>query len=112
VQQVFHKFSAPLRVITYIDDEECPMANTTPTATSNSDSNQSSSSGFLQDNNGNNSAIRLMCFMALITAIAFGSYTLVNSKDVGPVGTNLTFAFLAAAFGGKVAHKFAENSSQ
>jgi hypothetical protein len=50
--------------------------------------------------------------MALITAIAFGSYTLVNSKDVGPVGTNLTFAFLAAAFGGKVAHKFAENSSQ
>jgi hypothetical protein len=105
VQQVFQKFSAPLRVITYIDDEECPMVNTTPTATSNS-------SSFLQDNNGNNSAIRLMCFMALITAIGFGSYTLVNSKDVGPVGTNLTFAFLAAAFGGKVAHKFAENSSQ
>ena len=46
------------------------MVNTAPTAISNSDSNQSSSNSFLQDNNGNNSAIRLMCFMALITVIA------------------------------------------
>ncbi|MEB3174892.1 MAG: hypothetical protein VKN60_06865 [Cyanobacteriota bacterium] len=65
--------------------------------------------GFLQESQGNNSSMRLMCLMALITAICFGGYTLVNSKQVGNVGTNLTFAFLAAAFGGKVAHKFAEN---
>jgi hypothetical protein len=67
--------------------------------------------GFLQESPGNNSSMRLMCLMALITAICFGGYTLVNSKQVGNVGTNLTFAFLAAAFGGKVAHKFAENQS-
>ncbi|MEB3189698.1 MAG: hypothetical protein VKL42_05065 [Snowella sp.] len=67
-----------------------------------------SGAGFLQDNNGNNSAMRLMSLIALIAAICFGSYTLVNSKDVGSVGTNITFAFLAASFGGKAAQKFAE----
>jgi hypothetical protein len=66
------------------------------------------SAGFLQDDNGNNSSMRLMCFIALITSICFGFYTLVNSNQVGQVGTNLTFAFLASSFGGKVAHKFAE----
>ncbi len=69
----------------------------------------SSSAGFLQDNNGNNSAMRLMCVISLFTAIFFGGYTLVNSNQVGPVGTNITFAFLAASFGGKAAQKFAEN---
>jgi hypothetical protein len=33
---------------------------------------------------------------------------LVNSKEVGSVGTNITFAFLAASFGGKAAQMFAE----
>ena len=71
-------------------------------------SNTNVSAGFLQDDNGNNSSMRLMCFIALITSIFFGFYTLVNSNQVGQVGTNLTFAFLASSFGGKVAHKFAE----
>jgi hypothetical protein len=52
--------------------------------------------------------MRLMCFLSLFTAIFFGGYTLVNSNQVGPVGTNITFAFLAASFGGKAAQKFAE----
>jgi hypothetical protein len=71
----------------------------------------SSRAGFLQDDNGNNSAMRLMSSVALVAAIFFGSYTLVNSvnsKEVSSVGTNITFAFLAAAFGGKAAQKFAE----
>jgi hypothetical protein len=82
------------------------MVNIPPTTTPVD--NSPSSAGFLQDNNGNNSAMRLMSLIALIAAICFGSYTLVNSKEVGSVGTNITFAFLAASFGGKAAQKFAE----
>jgi hypothetical protein len=77
-------------------------------ADSVTNTNTNVSAGFLQDDNGNNSSMRLMCFISLITAIFFGFYTLVNSNQVGQVGTNLTFAFLVSSFGGKVAHKFAE----
>jgi hypothetical protein len=85
------------------------MVSTSSTPITIPDASPSSAAGFLQDNDGNNSSIRLMCFLSLLTAIFFGDYTLVNSNQVGQVGTNLTFAFLAASFGGKVAHKFAEN---
>ncbi|MFM7580620.1 MAG: hypothetical protein ACKO5Q_27290 [Microcystaceae cyanobacterium] len=66
---------------------------------SNTDTNVSA--GFLQDDNGNNSSMRLMCFIALITSICFGFYTLVNSNQVGQVGTNLTFALFSLFFWGE-----------
>jgi len=84
------------------------MVSTSSIPTTTPDVSPSTSAGFLQDNNGNNSAMRLMSLIALIAAICFGSYTLFKSKEVGSVGTNITFAFLAASFGGKAAQKFAE----
>jgi hypothetical protein len=84
------------------------MVSTSSTPITTPDVSPSASAGFLQDHLGNNSAMRLMSLIALIAAICFGSYTLVNSKEVGSVGTNITFAFLAASFGGKAAQKFAE----
>ena len=64
--------------------------------------------GFLQEDNGNNSSMRLMSFIALITAIVFGLVTLFN-ENAKEVGINLTFSFLVAAFTPKAVQKFAEN---
>lgn len=63
--------------------------------------------GVLQEDNGNYSAMRLMSFIALISAIFFGSYTLIK-PEVKDTGTNLTFIFLTAAFAPKAVQKFAE----
>jgi hypothetical protein len=67
--------------------------------------------GFLQDEQGNNSAVRLMSVSSLFAAIAFGSYTITHAQEVGNVGTNLTFLFITYAFGGKVAQKFVEGEA-
>ena len=67
--------------------------------------------GFLQDEQGNNSAVRLMSISSLFAAIAFGAYTITHAQEVGNVGTNLTFLFITYAFGGKVAQKFVEGEA-
>ncbi|MDJ0718124.1 MAG: hypothetical protein QNJ54_28515 [Prochloraceae cyanobacterium] len=63
--------------------------------------------GFMKEDNGNSSSMRLMSFISLISAIAFGGFTLANPK-VKEVGINLTFSFLVAAFTPKAVQKFAE----
>ncbi len=65
--------------------------------------------GFMQEDNGNSSSMRLMSLIALISAITFGGITLANPEEVKEVGTNLTFTFLVAAFTPKAVQKFAEN---
>ena len=64
--------------------------------------------GFMQEDNGNLSSMRLMSLIALIAAIAFGGIT-VTKPDVKEVGINLTYSFLVAAFTPKAVQKFAEN---
>ena len=64
--------------------------------------------GFMQEDNGNSSSMRLMSLIALISAITFGGITLAN-PEVKDVGINLTFTFLVAAFTPKAVQKFAEN---
>ncbi len=70
---------------------------------------------FLTDNQGHKSSIRLMCFFALITAIIFGSLSLINAhkssntnNNSSSSDVNMTFIFLVAAFAPKALQKFAE----
>lgn len=64
--------------------------------------------GFFCENNGNQSSMRLMCFMSLIAAIGFGVVAVTKPPAEGGTGTNLSLLFLGASVGGKVGQKFAE----
>ena len=60
---------------------------------------------FLQDNNGNDSLMRLMCVIALIIAGTIAIIGLLKNQN-----TDVMVAlFLSAAFGGKVAQKKIED---
>lgn len=82
--------------------------------------------GFLEESPGNSSAMRLMCMMALVTAIilavfviatppkpyeikdAEGRITSVHYPPRDPQAIYLIFGFLVAAFAPKAIQKFAE----
>ena len=66
-------------------------------------------SGFLEDDQGNPSSMRLMSVIALFASIVFGLLTILH--PVGSQGVNglyITMAFLLAAFAPKALQKFAE----
>ena len=63
--------------------------------------------GYLQDDNGNKSAMRLMCLMAMIAAIAFGALVVFRGDPSGN-GLYISAMFLAAAMGGKIGQKALE----
>ena len=67
--------------------------------------------GFLQEDVGVNSSIRLMSMLSLLGSILFGCATLyisaIGKSDNGN-GILITFGFLIAAFAPKVIQKFAE----
>ncbi len=63
--------------------------------------------GFLYEDNGNLSSMRLMSFIALIAAIIFGALTTLGAGK-GPEGIYITIGFLLAAFAPKALQKFAE----
>lgn len=65
--------------------------------------------GFLQNDFGDNSSMRLMSLLALIAAIAFGWYSVTHETSSG---TEITLAFLGFAFAGKVAQKAVEKNNQ
>ena len=62
---------------------------------------------FVQDNNGQYSAMRAMSFIALIAAIVFGAIAITTNSSAGK---DITTAFLAAAFAPKAIQRFAEGS--
>ena len=65
--------------------------------------------GFLEDNHGYPSSMRLMSVIALTASIVFGLITALH--PVASQGTNglyITMAFMLAAFAPKALQKFAE----
>lgn len=62
-------------------------------------------SNFFQEDNGNLSSMRLMCFIALISSILFGVLTIYTQNQDGII---VTFGFLLGAFAPKALQKFAE----
>ncbi len=67
-------------------------------------------SGFLKEENGNKSCIRLMSFISLFASMAFGYVTLVmpNENTDGQTGLIITLMFLLGAFAPKAVQKLAE----
>ena len=67
-----------------------------------------SEKGVLSEDNGNKSAMRVMCFMSLLASMGFGTITLVMPGANAVQGVYITFAFLLGAFAPKALQKFAE----
>ncbi len=65
--------------------------------------------GFLEEDNGNRSTMRLMSVLALFAAVAFGVMTITRSDvNKDDTGIYVTFGFLISAFAPKALQKFAE----
>ena len=65
--------------------------------------------GFLEDDRGNPSSMRLMSIIALIGSIVFGLVSILHPvANKGANGLYITMAFLLAAFAPKALQKFAE----
>ena len=64
---------------------------------------------FLEEDNGNRSETRLMCFLSLLFSFAMSLLT-VQLEDSGAreIGLLLSMAFLLGAFAPKVLQKYAE----
>jgi hypothetical protein len=63
--------------------------------------------GYLQEDNGNKSCMRLQCLMAMIGAIALSALIMFRG-DPGGSGLYLVGMFLTASIGGKAAQKWME----
>lgn len=61
--------------------------------------------GYLQDDAGNNSSMRLMCFLSLLGAFLFGWMAIEKSSDYG---LYVFYGFLAGAFAPKALQKIFE----
>lgn len=74
--------------------------------------------GFLQDDHGHQSSMRLMCLIALAAAVVFGALSVLAAINVigngsgGADAITITFGFLVAAFAPKAIQKFAEQKSE
>lgn len=64
--------------------------------------------GFMQDDAGNNSAMRLMSFVSLLAAISFGMIAILADVNDSTDGVMIVFGFLIGAFAPKAVQKFAE----
>ncbi len=71
--------------------------------------NNRTAHGYLTDDQGHPSSMRLMSMVALIAAIAFGLITLLHASANDENGLYLTASFLVAAFAPKALQKFAES---
>ncbi|MEM7206349.1 MAG: hypothetical protein AAF434_00865 [Pseudomonadota bacterium] len=65
--------------------------------------------GYLEDNQGNPSSMRLMSMVALFASIVFGFIAITHEGSASTTnGVYITVAFLLAAFAPKALQKFAE----
>jgi hypothetical protein len=62
--------------------------------------------GFFQDDYCNNSVMRYSCFVSLIASIVFALFVFIGKST--STNIQITYSFLAAAFGTKVLKKFSD----
>jgi hypothetical protein len=65
-------------------------------------------SGYFQDDNGNQSSMRVMCFMSLIAAIAAAALMFFKPPTEAFNGLYIFTVFMVGAFAPKAIQKFAE----
>ena len=66
--------------------------------------------GFLEEDNGNKSGMRLMCFMSLFASVFFGGVTLYTlTGEMAQIGVVITLVFLVGAFAPKGLQKIVES---
>lgn len=66
------------------------------------------STGFMQDDQGNNSTMRAMSIVALIASLATGAYVVITNPADSTTGLYVFTAYLLGAFVPKAVQKFAE----
>lgn len=73
-----------------------------------SEENIDNKPGFLEDDQGSPSSMRLMSAVALLASIIFGLITVFHKTSNSENGLYITIMFLLAAFAPKALQKFAE----
>ena len=61
--------------------------------------------GVIKDEHGQTSTMRVMCFLALLSAMAISGASLYLGT---PINSDVVMWFLISAFGGKAGQRFAE----
>lgn len=62
--------------------------------------------GYFEEGEGSQSAMRIMCFLSLLAAIGFGLLTILQEQ--ADPGVYITTMFVLGAFAPKAVQKFAE----
>jgi len=71
--------------------------------------NSEEGSSFFEDDRGNKSSMRLMCFISLLASVLFGILTIYTGNQDGII---ITFGFLVGCFAPKAVQKLAENEAK
>lgn len=66
--------------------------------------------GYLEDDKGNKSSMRVMCAASLLAAVVF-SWVVITSAQPDPDGLKIVFAFLLCAFAPKAVQKSLEGKT-
>lgn len=69
---------------------------------------QIDANGYLTDDHGHKSSMRLMCLLALIASVYFGA-VVVHTPEPTPTHLGIVFGFLIGAFAPKAVQKYAES---
>jgi hypothetical protein len=71
----------------------------------NQQNNSKKGTSFFEDDSGNKSSMRMMCFISLLSSILFGILTIYTGNNDGII---ITFGFLVGCFAPKAVQKLAE----
>lgn len=66
--------------------------------------------GYLEDENGNRSSMRLMCFISLFASIGWAALLRISEYQMNQYDIIIFMTFMVGAFAPKAIQKFAEDN--